>query len=340
MTKAIAVLISDIHFNIHTLEVANAALKQAVEKANVLDAPLVIAGDLHDTKATLRAECVNAILETLSHCRLEPIVLIGNHDKINEKSEEHSLNFINTYFKVTKLRQLELPEGDRIWVAGYYSDPMQFQEDLKKVPKNQILIMHQGVQGSLMGDYVIDKSALPKEVFADLRVISGHYHPRQTIRCPGRGSVSYVGNPYTLGFGEANDPEKGFQVLYSDGSLEFVPTELRKHIKFEVMVDDLDPDKTSFFLTEYKPGDLLWVVVKGHKEYLNRIEREDVLLALELPKDTEFRLDLVPTDETAAPEKADTMDQPSLMDAMIDAGSYSPEQKSRLKELWRTCASN
>ena len=49
----IAVLISDIHYNINTLPVADAALRQAIAKANELDVVLIVTGDLHDTKANL-----------------------------------------------------------------------------------------------------------------------------------------------------------------------------------------------------------------------------------------------------------------------------------------------
>lgn len=65
-TKPEAVLISDIHYNIQTLPLADAAVNMAITKANQLGVPLIVCGDLHDTKANLRGECVNAMLETFS----------------------------------------------------------------------------------------------------------------------------------------------------------------------------------------------------------------------------------------------------------------------------------
>ena len=92
--KPVAVLISDVHYNLNNLKLADAAMRQATDKAQILGVPFIVAGDLHDTKANLRGECVNAILETFSHLKLKALVLVGNHDKINEKSEDNALGFL------------------------------------------------------------------------------------------------------------------------------------------------------------------------------------------------------------------------------------------------------
>ena len=65
-TNPVAILISDVHYNINTLKLADAAMQMAIDEANKLSVPLIVAGDLHDTKANLRGECVNAMLSTFS----------------------------------------------------------------------------------------------------------------------------------------------------------------------------------------------------------------------------------------------------------------------------------
>ncbi len=65
-SKPIAVIISDVHYDLNTLEVADAALTKAVSKANDLDVMLIICGDLHNTKANLRAECIDAMYEAVT----------------------------------------------------------------------------------------------------------------------------------------------------------------------------------------------------------------------------------------------------------------------------------
>ena len=49
----IAVVMADLHFNINNIDVASTALSVAIDKANDLGVTLIIAGDLHDTKAII-----------------------------------------------------------------------------------------------------------------------------------------------------------------------------------------------------------------------------------------------------------------------------------------------
>jgi hypothetical protein len=56
MSKPVAVLISDVHFNLSTLELASSAMKMAQNRAVELNVPLVVAGDLTDHKAIIRGE--------------------------------------------------------------------------------------------------------------------------------------------------------------------------------------------------------------------------------------------------------------------------------------------
>lgn len=329
MPKPIAVLISDIHYNINTLQLADASMRQAVAKANSLGVRLIVAGDLHDTKANLRAECVNAMIATFRLSSIKPIIMVGNHDKINEKSEDHSLQFLNR-------SALLIDSWDcykNLHFIPYYADSNELRAAIKyeEPEKSNILIMHQGIQGSHSGDYIQDKNALQKEDVAGLRVISGHYHRRQTLELPDGGKWDYIGNPYTLGFGEANDPEKGFQVLMDDGSLEFVPTNLRKHVVVEVNYD-IFPSKHPK-LPSWTVQDLIWVKASAKREALLQLSKDTI--AKDLGIKQAFRLDLIPTDAKIE-LKNNGLDKDKLFDSIIDElPSTSLERKDRLKSLWK-----
>lgn len=343
VNKPVAVLISDVHYNVHTLLLADAAMRQAIAKANELEVPLIVAGDLHDTKANMRAECMNAMLETFRLRSYECFILRGNHDQINEKSKEHALNFLETLGceVVDKPFSMDLTEyGDhfQVYLVPYYSDVKELRAYLITIPKGSTIIMHQGLQGSESGEYIQDKSALTYDDVKDFRVISGHYHKRQDIKTgrPQKGAVglfSYIGNPYTLGFGEANDPPKGFQILMDDGTLEFIRTGLRDHVIVEGKF--VDESKLEFDLKKIPElGDPLWVKIRGTKEQLMKVKKEHVVKVLELQ---DFRLDLIPTDTTTNQEhiKSD-MSQAEVLDILIDSlAATSDDQKTRLKQLWR-----
>lgn len=341
-SKPIAVLISDIHYNLQTLQVADAALNLAICKANELAIPLIIAGDLHDTKANMRAECINAMLSTFNTLAVPCYVLRGNHDQINEKSEDHSLNFLRGLARIVDSPMLDSTIGS--YLIPYHHDKEVLKAYLATLPKGSRLIMHQGIEGSNMGDYIQDKSAISTEDLRDFRVISGHYHTRQDIKCgrPRKGAVglaSYIGNPYTLNYAEANDPAKGFQILMSDGTLQFVPTKLRKHvvINVEYVNHSLAWQITSkTWIDDITPNDLVLLKVKANKEQLATMTKEKMREIVGLEN---FRMDLIPNEVETKEQESPALANPDLLDAIInDTTGVSDEGKTRLKALWRDLA--
>lgn len=346
MPRPIAVLISDVHYSIHTLQLADAAMRQAIAKANELEVPLIVAGDLHDTKANLRGECVNAMIETFRLCHLQPYILRGNHDAINEKSKEHSLNFLQDLAVVIVTPgkydlELDYYQGLLGYLIPYEHDSEVLKTYLKTLPVNARIIMHQGVIDSNAGHYIQDKSALPKECFEDFRVISGHYHTRQDIKCgrPRKGAVglfSYIGNPYTLGFGEANDPPKGFQILMSDGTLEFVPTNLRKHliIKHDLSTKDSEWSSTPGY-ADGNRMDLIWVKITGPSQQLANFNKLEWCREYGVP--TNIRLDLIPDEIcTTIVAQTENINRIQVFDNLIDSlTNTEDDRKIRLKSMWK-----
>lgn len=339
--EPIAVLISDIHFTIATLEEASQSLLKAQFKAVSLDVPLVLMGDTLDAKAMIRAECANKIIEMLSvHDAPPTIVLVGNHDKINEKSVEHSLNFMKPFCTVVDTIKSGDLMGTDVTIIPYQHDIQVIKNllDDHEHPPSRILLMHQGIQGSSAGHYIQDKTAIPQDWIKNHRVISGHYHARQDIDCypeaklgyfPYQGIASYVGNPYSLGFGEANDGPKGYQVLYSDGSLEFINTNLRRHRVISFNLNDMAATIPGFTDT-----DILWVKITGESDKLAQLSKEKVADLIGIKQD--FRLDLIPTDTKSIAKTDNNAPQTEILDSVINNLQNTDEdRKTRLKELWR-----
>lgn len=320
--KQIAVLLSDVHFTPATLELAAQSFLKAQFKAKILDVPLIVCGDTLDSKAVMRAECVNRLLELVSvKDAPDMIFVVGNHDLCNEKGKTHSLNFLKPYATVVETIQTSLLGGVNLTIIPYQSDPNTIKNWLedRDTEKGDIFLMHQGVTGSDSGDYIHDKSAIPKEWLKDLKVWSGHYHNRQTIALPSDGEWNYIGNPYSLSFGEANDKPKGYQILMSDGTAEFVPTNLRKHVIYEIT-----PDNETSELKRHQPGDLVWVKAKGPRAWLSSFRKESYGAC---------RLTTECTDDAPKAITA-SLRGPEALDSIID---QQPDKATsdRLKSLWR-----
>lgn len=331
MSKPIAVLISDVHYSVQTLELADKAVRMAIDRANDLNVPLIVAGDLHDTKANMRAECVNRMIETFERCKTktECYVLIGNHDKINEKSEDHSLKFLEEF--VYLVDRPQLITDNQILCIPYQPEKDDATMYLREYGHDAypIVIMHQGIQGSHSGDYFQDHSALCIEDVAGRRVISGHYHRRQTIQLPDSGVWDYIGNPFTLNYGEANDPEKGFQILMEDGSLEFVPTNLRKHYILERDCSELVELDYHFI----KDNDLVLLRMTGTKAELATLDKAYLKSNMGISQD--FKLELIPNDQVSTIDQlTPAKSQHEQLDEVIDSlKNVSKLQKGRLKTL-------
>lgn len=316
----------------------------AIDKANILNVPLIVAGDLHDTKANLRGECVLAMIDTFNLCHKKPYIIIGNHCRLNEKDVKHSLTFLAPYAHIVDIEaSTSLDDKTKQYLIAYHHDTGQLQKHLETIPKGSIVICHQGVHGSNSGEYIQDKTAVSKECFADFRTISGHYHARQDIKCgrPRKGGVglfSYIGNPYTLNYGEANDPEKGFQVLHDDGSLEFVPTNLRKHIVYDLDINFLTP-LSSLYLACNKE-DLVWVKIHGSKSYMAPWDKDQCRRCIHGISDMEFKLTYHAKEITTNTDPMSRLEAAlcieDTLDTMIAEATNIPvEQKLRLKALWK-----
>lgn len=332
-SKPKAVLITDVHYSLATLELANRSMLKAIDTANEMEVPLVVCGDLHDSKANMRAECVNVMLETFKRSKTQCYVLIGNHCKTHEKAETHALNFLAPYAQIVD--QPVFVEELNAMLIPYQTDPDRFKRYL---PDSGLVIAHQGVTGSDSGEYIQDRSAVNPEDMADLMVISGHYHRRQTIPLE-NGSWTYLGNPYTLGYGEADHPPKGYHILYDDNSLEFVGLDLRKHVILKWGWNNgANADNSGIFWTTPfapKPEDLVWVKVEGTKEQLAKVTKEWLRTQGTLPEI--FRLDFIPADiQTHASDARLNLSGGALIDSLVDSLSATSDvRKERIKSLWK-----
>lgn len=315
-TNKLAVLISDIHFNLNNLELASQSLIAALNKAKEFKVPLVVAGDLNDTKAIIRAEVANRIIQILEDSPVPIAILEGNHDKINEKGIGHGLNYLAPY--------AEIIDSTRSWkglnFVPYKTSNEQFVKQINR--HDGIVICHQGFKGAFMGDYIQDHSSVDVDAVKDFRVFSGHYHRHQTL-----GTVTYIGSPYTITFGEANDGLKGFISINSDGTFERYILDLRRHIIAEIPGNEAN-------LQYARPEDLIWIKLKGIRSELDKITKADIAKQYNL--DMNFRFDKICIEQDKLEEKSESnLSDAKIMDDIIDKLSDSDEHKHALKHTWR-----
>lgn len=330
MSRPVAVVIGDIHFSVPNLELASSSLRQALYKANALQIPLVINGDLMDTKAILRAECVNRVMDILGTATGMVYVNIGNHDLLSEKGDDHSLHFLDNIADVVK-SPVEIPYVG--WVIPYQNSTERLSMFLKGIKPESRLIMHQGVQGAYLGHYTQDKTSLSSDHFKNFRVVSSHYHRRQDIQCgpiqkKQVGVFSYIGNPYTLNFGEAKDPSKGFSILHADGTLKHVDTNLRKHVLIERNITQLE-----YIVFGVEKNDLIMMRIRGPKNLLDAINKDK--LGEKLFGHSNFKLDKEYDNLVFNSNTKKSKNNHELLDELIDRTGETDSRKKYMKKFWR-----
>lgn len=102
--------------------------------------------------------------------------------------------------------------------------------------KKNVLYIHEGIRGGLATP---SDDELPANIFKGFdSVLVGHYHNRKQISGT---QIEYIGSSRQHNFGE--DEEKGYTILYTDGSTKFVKNEVNQRYKvIEVDVADMNDD--------------------------------------------------------------------------------------------------
>lgn len=335
--KPLFVAISDLHFSVPNLDLASLSLGAALSCADEMQIPLVIAGDLNDSKAIIRAEVANRLIDLFKYKvpGLKVYILVGNHDLCNEKGKEHSLNYLQDHVTIIDDQSAKFDYLPGVAFIPYQSTSEAFVKILHRLPKDRVIVCHQGVHGAAMGDYVVDNGAVPQSALEGYKLISGHYHRHQTV-----GALTYIGSPYTMTFGEANDGPKGFLIVNDDGSFKQMPLKrLRRHIIMNVEIGGLWAGAViRDCVMPASVDDLVWVKLHGPASELAKVDKQN--LGEDLFGHSNYKLDKFPDEAASLPEQPKDSTPQELLDALIDNSAESSEQKTYLKSLWRSLEAN
>lgn len=240
MKEAIALFINDIHVNKDNITEFNQNWKEMLsvcKRENIAD--IVIGGDVFTSRASQTLATLLAVKAALTEAVRQGIYITigeGNHDKTDQEAIE-GYNHLWVGLKgidVVDTHKTLYWEGCDfcLLLMSYFPENGSFLEKLDiavadttsqypQFKKNDIILyIHEGVHGAL-GDFEID-GELPQEPLLGFKaVVCGHYHNRVKIK---KTNIEYIGSSRQANFGE--DEEKGYTILYADGSYGFVKNEV------------------------------------------------------------------------------------------------------------------
>ena len=225
----VAMVLADTHCGKDTTEAFKRNWHEAVSICREKNIKLLFfAGDLVLSRASQTLDILLAIHDVLEKCReagLDVVMINGNHCKVNQESTRGYCNVFDSFSNVRvvdTVLKTRIAENVQVGLVSYFPEQGSFVEKLKELEdmafnepaSRRILIIHEGIRGGL-GEPT--ETELPARIFSRWdKVLVGHYHNRNTIA----PNIEYIGSSRQHNFGE--DEEKGYTLIYSDGSHEFI----------------------------------------------------------------------------------------------------------------------
>lgn len=198
---------------------------------------VVIGGDLWMSRSSQTLSTLIAVRQAIikaTQMGIQLTIAEGNHDLVDQESMigySHLFSEYKHVYVVDDYTIMDVSDQVVLYVMSYFPENGSFTDRLKALiradldkSKHNILYIHEGINGAL--STASDKE-LPTCIFEDFtRVLVGHYHDRCRIKGT---SIEYIGASRQHNFGE--DEEKGYTILYNDGSYEFVKNQANTRYK-------------------------------------------------------------------------------------------------------------
>lgn len=249
--KPVALLLNDIHVSKDNLHEFHVNWREAVNICKVRNIPdMIIGGDLWLSRSSQTLSTLMAVKTAITYATNEGISLTiaeGNHCKVDLESYLGYSHLFSEYpdvYVVDEYTVLEFGDNLALYIMSYFPENGSFTDRLNNIIKTDfdksaynILYIHEGISGALATP---NEKELPAKLFKDFnKVFVGHYHDRCVIK---NTNIEYIGASRQHNFGE--DAEKGYTILYSDGSHEFVKNQ--NNVRYRVI--EVNFDEISQFL--------------------------------------------------------------------------------------------
>ena len=224
-------LLNDIHISKDNIPAFKANWQEAIDICRKMDVKeIAIGGDLFFSRAAQTLDVLLAVhdaLLTAAEHGIHVTIAEGNHDKVNQENERGYCHVFDQHSNVLVCDEyVSLPLGDDcrfvLHMMGYFPEDGSFCTRLGRLKEEALdpkrlnfIYIQEGINGALAQP---NDKELPAKIFEDFdKVFVGHYHNRTIID---KTRIEYIGSSRQHNFGE--DEEKGYTVIYTDGSHEFI----------------------------------------------------------------------------------------------------------------------
>lgn len=245
-------IVSDLHLGVHTnstqwhdIAITWAAwLSNEFKRKGIKD--IVFCGDWHHNRSEISVNTLQISADILDIFKdFNLIAITGNHDVYyKHRTDVNSLSIFKTRDNVTIFdKAVTFTAFDRVITL------CPWNTNIVDIPKSDVIFGHFEIETFKMNAYKVCEEGMSiKELLQrSSLVISGHFHVRHEKRF-GTGTILYVGNPFQMDFGDA-DNFKGYYILDLD-TMEYEFTEntvsphynkisLSELITYETITDEI-----------------------------------------------------------------------------------------------------
>lgn len=234
----IVLLLNDIHISKDNIPEFQKNWDEAIDicqKRGIQE--MIIGGDLWQSRSAQSLDVLMAVRQAIIKAANQGIYLTiaeGNHCKVDQESILGYSHIFSEYPKVSVVDDyiiIGLGENVDLFVMSYFPEDGSFIKRLQQLlnvdfneKRKNILYIHEGINGGLATP---SEKELPASIFQPFdAVLVGHYHNRKKIP---NTNIEYIGSSRQHNFGE--DEEKGYTILFEDGSYEFVKNQVNTRYK-------------------------------------------------------------------------------------------------------------
>jgi exonuclease SbcD len=242
MKRPITLLVTDTHLSENNIELVTNIWQQAIDKCKELDMfQLFFLGDFFHSRKGQPLKVLKAaqnILLMLESSDIKVTAICGNHDKASYESIDSYIDiFESPHFEVVRTTKHITLGNIRICLLPFFREQSDiFKEQLTKAKNtpSDLLFTHIAINGSTTNDNEYISDCIPSGVFKDFaKVMVGHFHNRNEFE-----NIVYIGSAYQANFGE--DDNKGFTILFDDGSYQFTKSVFPRYIKKTITLAGLE----------------------------------------------------------------------------------------------------
>jgi len=245
--KAVSLMITDTHLKDGNDDLVFSIFSQAIDYCLKNKIKVIFhGGDIFTNRKGQTLLNLMTFMDILAYARSRGISIYaipGNHDKTNQSSTNSYLDIFSEYDNFHCIKEeysMSLKDCSvNFCFLPYFTDEeyltrlLRLQEEIMDDSVENILITHKDINGVKNNDGSVVEGEIDKNFFKVFkRVLVGHYHNSQQFK-----NIFYIGSPYQGNFGETWE-DKGFQVIYSDGSMQLIQTEFPKYIKLILPIED------------------------------------------------------------------------------------------------------